>query len=227
MNRWFLGFRARAFSVALICFGLAAVAPRGIQGFIGFLQAPPGLALVALVLVALGQSIEETGTIKRIRFGIAMRLLAAPALVIACAWAAILGAPMPSLAMMALVLGGMGAIGFGLALQHDWATYADVRHGQPVKLQEISKAGIEIETADGRAVVVLTDILAVRAAANLDGRAVIFLVKPEARTSKNLARLPWMGATPDGDTFVLTEHQAGIDVEVLVKRVLDAVSSLR
>jgi hypothetical protein len=227
VNRWFLGFRARAFSVALICFGLAAVAPRGIQGFIGFLQAPPGLALIALVLVAVGQSVEETGTMKRIRFGIALRLVAAPVLVIACAWAAMLGSPMTSLTTMAFVLGGIGAIGFGLALQHDWATYADVRYGQPVKVLDISKAGIEIETQQGRVIVALTDILAVRAAANLDGRAVIFLVDAAARKRETLAALPWIGATAEGDAFVLTEHQAGMDVEVLVQRVLTSVSMVR
>lgn len=227
MNRWFLGFRARAFSVALICFGLAAVAPRGIQGFIGFLQAPPGLALIALVLVAVGQSVEETGTMKRIRFGIVLRLVAAPVLVIACAWAAMLGSPMTSLTTMAFVLGGIGAIGFGLALQHDWATYADVRYGQPVKVLDISKAGIEIETQQGRVIVALTDILAVRAAANLDGRAVIFLVDAAARKRETLAALPWIGATAEGDAFVLTEHQAGMDVEVLVQRVLTSVSMVR
>jgi hypothetical protein len=227
VNRWFLGFLARAFSVALICFGLAAVAPRGIQGFIGFLQAPPGLALIALVLVAVGQSVEETGTMKRIRFGIVLRLVAAPVLVIACAWAAMLGSPMTSLTTMAFVLGGIGAIGFGLALQHDWATYADVRYGQPVKVLDISKAGIEIETQQGRVIVALTDILAVRAAANLDGRAVIFLVDAAARKRETLAALPWIGATAEGDAFVLTEHQAGMDVEVLVQRVLTSVSMVR
>lgn len=193
----------------------------------GFLQAPPGLALIALVLVAVGQSVEETGTMKRIRFGIALRLVAAPVLVIACAWAAMLGSPMPSLATMAFVLGGLGAIGFGLALQHDWATYADVRYGQPVKVLDVSKAGIEIETQQGRVTMALTDILAVRAAANLDGRAVIFLVDAAARKRETLAALPWIGATAEGDAFVLTEHQAGMDVEVLVKRVVDSVSMLR
>jgi len=213
--------------VALISFGLAAVAPPGIKGFAGFIQAPPGLAVVALALVAIGQSVEETGTIKRIRLGILLRLLAAPILVAACAWAMMLGSPMESLAMMASVLGGIGAIGFGIALQHDWATYSDVRHGQAVKLVDVSASGLELETPRGRAVIALADILVVRATVNLDGRAIIFLVNMEARKRSDLAGVPWAGATPEGDAFVLTEHQAGMDAEELVKQVVVAISKVK
>jgi hypothetical protein len=227
VNRFFLGFRVRAFSVALISFALAAVAPPGIKGFAGFIQAPPGLAVVALALVAIGLSVEETGTIKRIRVGIALRLLAAPILVAACAWAMVLGSPTPGLATMGVVLGAIGAVGFGIALQYDWAAYADVRHGQSVKLVHLSKAGIDLETTEGRATIALSDLLGVRAVAGLDGRAVVFLVKEEARDRSDLAAVPWVGATPDGDAFVLTEHQAGMDAEQLTGRIIVMVSALQ
>lgn len=220
VNRFFLGFRARAFSVALVCFGLAAVAPQGLEGFVGFLQAPPGLAVVALTLVAIGVTVEETGTIRRIRWGIGLRLLAVPILIAAVFWALLLGSPMPSLAIMGFVLGGIGAIGVGLALHHDWATYADVRHGQSVRLVNVSRSGIEINSNGERTTVAIGDILVARAVANLDGRAVIFLVNEDARKRKDLDNLPWIGATPDGDAFVLTEHQAGMDAEQLAARVI-------
>jgi len=220
VTRFFLGFRARALSVAFICFGLAAVAPPGIKGFVGFLQAPPGVAVVALVLVALGSSVEESGTIRRIRLGIGMRLLAVPILVAAAVWAMLLGSPLPSLAVMGLVLGAMGAIGVGIAFQHDWATYADVRHGQPVKLVELSSSGLEIETNGVRTSVAIADILAARAVENLDGRAVIFLVNEEARRRKDMDALPWIGATVEGDAFVLTEHQAGMDAQQIIARMV-------
>lgn len=227
MNQFFLRFRTRAFSVAFISFGLAAVAPRGIQGFAGFIQAPPGLAVVALALVAIGQSVEETGTIKRIRLGILLRLLAAPILVAACAWALVLDSPSPSIVTMALVLGGIGALGFGIAFQHDWATYADIRHAQSVKLEEVSNAGIELETRQGRRTIALTDLLAVRAVADFNGRAIVFLVNSEARNRSELDGVPWAGATPEGDAFVLTEHQAGMDAEELVKQVVVAISKVK
>ena len=220
VNRFFLGFRARAFSIAFICFGLAAVAPPGLKGFVGFLQAPPGLALVALTLVAIGVSVEESGTIRRIRWGIGLRLLAVPILIAAVFWAMLLGAPLQSLAIMGLILGGIGAIGVGFALQHDWATYADVRHGQSVRLTDLSRSGIEIEANGGRVTVAIGDILLARAVANLDGHAIIFLVNQDARKRKDLDVLPWIGATPEGDAFVLTEHQAGMDAEQLVARVI-------
>lgn len=220
-TRFFLGFRARAFSVALICFGLATIAPPGLKGFVEFIQAPPGLAVIALILVALGFSIEESGTIRRIRLGIGLRLLASPILVVAVLWAMLLGSPLPGLAVMGFVLIGIGAIGVGLALQHDWATYADVRHGQSVHLEELSPSGLEIESNGVRTTVAIGDILAARAVGNLDGRAVIFLVKETARKLKDMDGLPWIGATPEGDAFVLTEHQAGMDAEELVARMIE------
>lgn len=206
--------------MALIAFGLAVVAPPGIKGFLGFIQAPPGLAVVGLALMAIGVSIEELGTIRRIRLGIAMRLLAVPVLIAAVIWAMLLGSPMPSLAMMGFVLGGIGAIGVAITLQYDWAVYEDVRHGQPVRLAELSNQGLEIESDRGRSTVALADILAVRGVQNLDGRAVVFLVNEQARKRKDLDAVPWIGATPEGDAFVLTEHQAGMDVEQLVAGVV-------
>jgi hypothetical protein len=147
--------------------------------------------------------------------------------VIACAWAFTLGSPLPSLTTMGFVLGGIGAIGFGIALQHDWGLYADVRYGQSVKLVDISEAGLELETPKGRAKIALADILEVRATANLDGRAIIFLVNAKARKRSDLAGVPWAGATPEGDAFVLTEHQAGMDAEELVKQVVVAISKVK
>jgi hypothetical protein len=169
--------------------------------------------------VAIGVSVEESGTIRRIRLGIGLRILAVPILVAAVFWAMMLGSPLPSLAVMGFVLGGVGAIGVGLALQHDWATYADVRHGQSVRLVEVSRSGIEIESNGVRATVAIGDILAARAVANLDGRAVIFLVNEDARQRKELDILPWIGATRNADAFVLTEHQAGMDAEQLAGQV--------
>lgn len=206
--------------MALIAFGLAAVAPPGIKGFMGFIQAPPGLAVVGLAIMAIGFSVEEMGTIRRIRLGIAMRLASIPILVAAVIWGLLLGSPMASLAAMGFVLGGFGAIGVAIASQHDWATYADVRHGQPVRLVELSSQGLEIESERGRSTVALGDILGVRGVQDLDGRAVVFLVKEEARKRKDMDVVPWVGATPEGDAFMLTEHQAGMDVEQLVARVV-------
>jgi hypothetical protein len=201
--------------MALIAFGLAAVSPPGTKGFVGFMQAPPGLAVIALALMAIGFSIEETGTIRRIRLGITLRLLSVPIIVAAVIWGLLLGAPMPSLAMMGFVLGGMGAIGVAMAFQFDWATYADVRHGQPVRLVELSNHSLEIESDRGRSSVAIADILAVRGVQNLDGRGVVFLVNEQARKRKDMDAVPWIGATPEGDAFVLTEHQAGMDKVVL------------
>ncbi len=205
-------------SMALVAFGLAAVAPPGIKGFVGFLQAPPGLAVVALALMAIGHSVEETGTIRRIRLGIAMRLIAVAVLVVAAIWAVMLGAPMASLATMGLILGGAGFVGVLIALRHDWGVYGDVRYGQPVHLVELSPSGVVMEAKGNQATIPTADILALRGAQNLDGRAVVFLVNEKTRNRKNMELVPWVGATPDGDAFVLTEHQLGMDVEQFMTR---------
>jgi hypothetical protein len=169
--------------------------------------------------VAIGCSVEEFGTVRRIRWGVGLRILAAPILAAAVVWAMLLGSPLPSLAVMGFVLGGVGAIGVGIALQHDWATYADVRHDQPVRLVELSPSGLEVETNGVRSCVAIRDILSVRAVENLDGRAVVFLVNEDARNRKDMDALPWIGANRDGDAFVLTEHQAGMNAEQLVAQV--------
>lgn len=211
--------------MAFVCFGLAVVAPSGIKGFAGFMQSPPGLGVVALALMAIGFSVEETGTIRRIRRGIAMRLAAVAVLVGAVTWAMLLGSPMPSLAMMGWVLGGAGFVGVAMALQHDLAAYADVRHGQPVRLAELSASGVVIEAKGELATIPMADILALRGAENLDGRAVIFLVKEKTRKRKNMDIVPWIGATPEGDAFVLTEHQLGRDVEVIVAQMVTMLAN--
>ena len=206
--------------MAFVSFAVAAVAPRGMKGFVAFMQAPPGLAVVALALVALGLSVEETGTIRRIRLGIAMRLVAVAMLVLSVLWACWLGSPLPSLAITAFIIGGMGAIGVIPAFLHDWSTFADVRHGQPIKLLELSRSGVEIETNGVRTTVAITDILAVRAVENMDGRGVIFLVKAKEERRTDMEDFPWAAATPEGDAFVLTEHQAGMDAYQIIARIV-------
>jgi hypothetical protein len=213
--------------MAFVCFGLAAVAPAGLKGFWPFMQSPPGLAVVALALVVIGCSVEETGTLARIRLGIGFRILAVAVLAAAVIWALILGAPMPSLAYMGLALGGMGAIGAGIALHYDLAAYADVRHGQPVKLLELSRSELDIESNGVRVAIAAHDILRASVVSNLDGRAVVFLVDEKARRRKDMDALPWIGSTIEGDAFVLTEHQAGMDAEQLVGRVLEMVRGAR
>lgn len=211
-------------SMAFVAFGLAAVAPSGIKGFVGFLQAPPGLAVVALALMAIGLSVEETGTIRRIRLGVGMRLVAVPILVVAAFWAMTLGAPMPSLATMGLVFAGAGFVGVLIALQHDWGVYGDVRYGQPVRFVELTQSGVVIEAKGEQATVRMADILALRGAQNLDGRAIVFLVNEKTRERKNMELVPWVGATPEGDAFVLTEHQLGMDVELFMTQMAAMVA---
>lgn len=227
MNGFLLGFRGRALSMGLVCFGLAAAAPSGLKGFASFFQAPPGVAVVALALVAIGCSVEETGTIRRIRFGIALRLAAAAVLTIAVVWGVLLGAPLPNLATMGIVLGAVGGTGVVIGLQHDVATYSDVRHGQTVKLMGVSRAGLELEVKGERVTVAAQSFLGATVASNLDGRAVLFLVKADARSREGLEALPWVGATREGDAFVLTEHQASMDAEELAGRVFEMVRDTR
>ncbi len=207
-------------SMALVAFGLAAVAPRGTAEFAELFQAPPGLALAALVLMAIGHSVEERGTIRRIRLGVGLRLVAVAVLGVAVIWAMMLGAPMPSLVTVGLIMGVPGFVGVAIALQHDWGVYGDVRYGQSIRLVELSRSGMVIESKGAQATLAIADILAVRAVQDLEGRAVVFLVKEDVRKRHAVEMFPWVGATPQGDTFVLTEHQLGKDVEEMMTEVL-------
>src|SRR5262245_55403780 len=87
--------RARAMGYAFVGFGAATLAPGGLKekGVAGFLTDPAGVTLGALVLVMLGLSVEEMGTMPRIRAGLAIRLAGAAVAAAAVVWIVARGTP--------------------------------------------------------------------------------------------------------------------------------------
>ncbi len=222
------GFRGRVFAFCLPAFGLAIMAPAGgTSGFQGFVLSPPGLAFVALALMALGASVEDTGTLRRIRLGVGLRLLAAALLVPAAAWAGVIGAPSSSLATF-----GWGVAFVGLALvtglaRRDAGVFADPRHAQDTRLESISRDALRL-VVHGKALSIPSG--AVRRAAvgsNLEGRVALIEVSGREAITGDADALAWIARGTQGDTFVLTEHQAGLDAEVLAQRVLEAAAAAR
>jgi hypothetical protein len=223
--KFFLGFHGRSLSAAFACFGLAAMAPSGLKGFSAFLTSPPGGGVIALALITVGSSVEETGTIRRIRIGTGLRLAAAAVLVVAAIWAAVLGAPTPGLGRFGWFLFALGAVGVGIALAHDAGAFMDPRYGQAVRLEKVSADGLEFSAGGEQVILNPWDVLGVSAAGDTMGRAVVILTKERGRLRGNTSALPWIGSTRDGDAFMVTEHQAGMDVEVLVRKILDVAEA--
>jgi len=225
VHPFFLGTRARATSFGFACFGLATVAPPGIHGFGAFMLSPPGVPIVGLALVMLGISVEETGTLRRIRIAAAIRLLAFALAIAAAVWATALGAWSRELATMGAVLYGLGIAGATLGFLHDKALLADVRHGQDLRLEGISADAVTLRAGDRDVSVPSSSLRGATMAKSDVGRAVFVLVRSRNDVVGAVDRLPWVSAGRDGDAFVLTEHQAGLDADVLATRLSEAAAA--
>jgi hypothetical protein len=211
--------------IGLCCAALACMAPPGPKGVLRFLASPAGLGVAALALMALGTSIEELGRIRRIRIGVGLCVAAAALVAAGGLWGAALPALKPSLAWFAWLLYGAGAIGVALALRRDLAVYRDPRHGQSVRLESISADAVRL-TVSGAPVTIPTALIcSVSLGTGLEGRGVFVLVGSRDKVIGDARALPWVAAHRDGDTFLLTEHQAALDAEVLAVRLLEAASA--
>ncbi|WP_437943123.1 hypothetical protein WMF27_27505 [Sorangium sp. So ce281] len=220
-----VSFQARAMCIGLCCAALACMAPPGLKGVLPFLASPAGLGVAALALMALGTSIEDLGRIRRIRVGVGLCIVAAALVAAGALWGAALPALKPSLAWFAWPLYGAGAIGVALALRRDIAVFRDPRHGQSVRLESISADAVRL-TANGAPVTVpAAQIRGVSLCAGLEGRGVFVLVGSRDKVIGDARALPWVAAHRDGDTFLLTEHQAALDAEVLAVRLHEAASA--
>ncbi|MFT3771676.1 MAG: hypothetical protein QM820_40205 [Minicystis sp.] len=104
---------------------------------------------------------------------------------------------------------------------------SDPRHGQTIKLEAISAGGLRLRVHGSEVTVPASIITGAAMAASAKGRGAIVAVRGRDKIIGDVRVLPWVAATRDADTFVLTEHQAALDAEVLVQRVLDAASASR
>ncbi|MDI1449008.1 hypothetical protein [Polyangium sp. 6x1] len=225
MRRFFLISQGRALSYAFSCFGLATTAFAAVRGgFWSFLVSPPGLPLAGLALVMLGLSIEETGTVRRIRLGAGIRVFAFLLVLVACAWAIAEGALGSELVVLGGILFGIGAAGATTGFVHDKGVLADIRYGQAIRLETISADFVSLRVR-GREIGIPTSILrGVALARDLDGRGVFVLVKSRDDIVGG-DELPWVATTREGETFILTEHEAGLDAEVLALRLTEAAAA--
>lgn len=224
---FFLKTRPRAFFLAFTGFGLATVAPPGGKGFVPFLLSAPGLAIAGVALAMLGLSIEETGTILRIRIGVGTRLVAFGLAVFAGIWGFFLSQPLAPLMGFAVVLYGVGIAGAAIAFRHDFGVFEDVRYGQAIRLEKITPSAVSL-LVSGVATTIPTGLVrSVALAKNMEGRAAFVHVVGRDKIVGAVNQLPWVSAAREGDTFVLTEHQAGFDVEVFASQLLEAAEAAR
>ena len=228
MRRFLLVTQGRALAIAFSSFGLAAVGPTAFKGgFLQFMLSPPGLPVVALALVMLGLSVEETGTVRRIRLGVAIRLFAFGLLLVAAVWSIAEGALGSELAVLGFVLFGLGLAGAAVGFAFDKAVFVDIRHGQALQLENISADFVSL-CAQGRDVTIPTSSLrGVALARDLDGRGVLVLVRSRDDVVGGAELLPWVATTREGETLILTEHEAGLDAEVLATRLSEAAAAAR
>ncbi|KYF48498.1 hypothetical protein BE08_19315 [Sorangium cellulosum] len=225
MLRTPVSFQARTMLIGLCCAALACMTPAGSKGVLPFLASPAGPGVAALALVAVGTSVEELGTIRRIRIGAGLCVVAAALVAAGGLWGAALAALGGSIAWPVWLLYGAGAAGVVLALRRDVAVLRDPRHGQSVRLEAISADAVRL-TANGAPVTIPAALIrGVSLATDLEGRGVFVRLGSRDKVIGDARALPWVAAHRDGDTLLLTEHQAALDAEVLAVRLLEAASA--
>jgi hypothetical protein len=207
-----LGLRARVFTYAAAGVSLIFGVPQFQGKLVEFLLTPPGLSVIAVGLIALGISIEQSGTLARARVGIGVRL-AAPALLAAAA--------VRAAAIGSTHVGGWTAFAafsapIALVTAYDARLFGDLRHGQATRLETIARGALEI-TAEGEPILVPIDaIVGVTVGESSVGRAVLVHVAQKNLIHGDASRLPWIGATADRDIFALTEHQCNRDARAVM-----------
>jgi len=211
-----LGFRGRLFAYAGAAVGLALGAPRFGGSFVDFLATPCGGALLTGVLVGVGLSIEESGTLRRIRLGIALRLLGPVLLLATAGWAAGRGEG-PGLVF------ALGAVFVGVGAVHDAALLRDLRHGQKTRLEAIEETGLRLSVGGAPVLLPLDALDGARLATIGEGRGVWFIVSRRDRIQGDVDRLPWASSDLTRDALVLTEHECNLDARAVVGQISRAV----
>jgi hypothetical protein len=228
-SSFLLGMRARAMGYAFGGFGMACMAPAGGHpgGFADFMMGPAGGMIAGLVLVMVGLSVEETGTLARIRAGIALRLAAAAAFAVTLLWSVLPGAPSASPATLAWTLIAAGGAVVAYGAHFDLAAYRDPRHGQPLRLDSISPGGLVL-TVLGRTVTIpVADVTQVALTQSDVSRGVVIGVRKGAGVRREGDGLPWVMAGLHDDRLVVTEHEAGLDAAVLAARIQEAAGAAK
>lgn len=220
-----VSFQARTLFIGLACAALACMTPPGLKGVLPFLASPAGPGVAALALVAVGTSVEDLGTIRRIRIGVGLCIGAAALVAAGGLWGAALAALGGPIAWPVWLPYGAGAAGVALALRRDIGVLRDPRHGQSVRLEAISADAVRL-TVNGAPVTIPAALIrGVSLATDLDGRGVFVRLASRDKVIGDTRALPWVAAHRDGDTLLLTEHQAALDAELLAVRLLEAASA--
>jgi hypothetical protein len=208
---------------------MAAMAPRRHEpgSFADFMLRPTGAMIVCVALVMIGLSIEESGTIKRIRIGIALRLLAAAGAAVATCCALALGAPTLSVFMIGFTLVAAGGVLIAYQARFDLAVYEDPRHGQRLRLEKLSADGLVLLAGERMVRIPLGDVTSARVTASASGSGVLLGLKRDSEARREAVPLPWMVIAVEEECFLITEHQAGLDAPLLVECVRAATQAPR
>jgi hypothetical protein len=207
--------RLRLLGLLISLVGLAALSSSQ-RGISPFLLSPFGLGLGALVLHLVGSALEEVGTILRIRAGAAARVLAALALVAGAA-VALEHAPPSAAGWLMQALVGVGLVwSLAFAVQ-DARVAADPRAGQRLRLVGLSATGIGLRVGGAEFCIPAEAISSVSITRGARGRGALLRLDAAGVGREAIPLLEEQ--TAGGDVLLeLTEHEAGLDAEVLARR---------
>ncbi len=215
------GTRARLAGYIASAIGVAALTPHARPGFAAFALSPGGLAVVAIALSLGGDGIEEMGTLRRIRAGLVLRLVAAVLVVQAVGWRFADGLGEGAVAFgEALIAAGL--VGVAFFAYRDARVLGDLRHGQRISLRRIGERDLEIAIGGAAITVPLVAVGRVAPARATNGRGLLLAVDTDARTEGPVAELPWVEERLRSRTLFLDEHQLGGDARDVARRIADA-----
>jgi hypothetical protein len=219
------GSRLRAIAFIATAFGVAALGPQNRGGPLGFALSAAGLAVVGVAAAIAGEGIEEIGTMRWIRAGIAARLAGAAIVFVAVTWGYAAGDP-TSRAFATLLI-GPGLLGVAAFTRKDARLFADVRSGEALSLRRIGDRHLEIEAAGAAIRVPLGALLGVTPAKTLAGRGLLVAVERDAKIEGASEKLPWFEERVHARVFYLDEHQLGGDAAETATRVAEATARER
>jgi hypothetical protein len=214
---WFGRLRVLAYVVALL--GLVSVGRSG-AGLAALFLGLFGAALVALALHLLGASLEEAGRVVRIRFGAAARVAGATLLAGSTGVAlerssdGLAASGASDLAIGLLALAALVAVGFAA---RDARVARDARAGQRLRLHGVSSRGIDLVHVGARVCIPLEAVEGVSLVRGARGRGALLRIDPG--TTDGAGALP-VSQSDSGELLLeLTEHEAGVDADVLATRI--------
>jgi hypothetical protein len=220
MSAW-QSSRARVGVHVAAALGVACLMPLEHPSPLAFAFSPAGLAIAAVLATLAGESVEESGTARRIRAGLVIRLIGTALVAGAIGWVVLIGVGVGAVGLGATLagLGFAGSIAFSV---RDGRVLQDLRFGQRISLRAITAKRLELDAAGSAIGIPLASVLGVAIAKTATRRGLMIAIEADAKIDGPARDLPWVEERVRSRKLFLDEYQLGDDADAAAKRVARA-----